>query len=316
MTSSGRFLLPWLAVVLAACGPVPQADDVQRGDPVWANASAPGEEADVESALSTTASASTTKTSATKTSATGSSTPGSSRRATTTADTASSTTARRTGDSSTATSIGSTTASTGSDTPAASSTSTSEVVTSDGSGAENGGDGGSGAGVEGSLESQSGEQVFGREGPLVRYSVTIEAGIGVDLDSTVAEIDRILGDERSWIGFGDVRLQRVAPDGDGLSIKIASPSTVDQGCLPLRTLGRLSCRQGSTVWLNVDRWQGAVAHWTADLAEYRAYLINHEVGHYLGRGHQSCPGEGQPAPVMQQQSKSLGGCLGNGWPSP
>ena len=52
------------------------------------------------------------------------------------------------------------------------------------------------------------------------------------------------------------------------------------------------------------------------LRDYRHLVVNHETGHWLGRAHRGCPGQGQAAPVMMQQSKALDGCRFNAWPRP
>jgi hypothetical protein len=43
-------------------------------------------------------------------------------------------------------------------------------------------------------------------------------------------------------------------------------------------------------------------------------MVNHEVGHVLGRGHAFCPAAGAPAPVMVQQTKGVAPCRPNPWP--
>jgi hypothetical protein len=66
--------------------------------------------------------------------------------------------------------------------------------------------------------------------------------------------------------------------------------------------------------INLDRWTRAVPGFRGDVGLYRQYVINHEVGHQLGYGHQACPRPGALAPVMQQQTLGLNGCRANGWP--
>jgi hypothetical protein len=72
------------------------------------------------------------------------------------------------------------------------------------------------------------------------------------------------------------------------------------------------------VVINNDRWLYASTAWNnqgGSLEEYRSMVINHETGHWLGFNHSYCPGTGQPAPVMQQQSIDLQGCVFNPWPT-
>ena len=78
-----------------------------------------------------------------------------------------------------------------------------------------------------------------------------------------------------------------------------------------------SCRVGNAVIINQTRWLHASDSWNSaggSLDSYRHYVVNHETGHWLGFGHAFCPGAGQLAPVMQQQSKGLQGCRHNTWP--
>lgn len=153
------------------------------------------------------------------------------------------------------------------------------------------------------------------EGVLRTYAVRVEDGIGVDAEEAAEEIAAVLADERGWQGPADVVFHRVADPAEAeFTISIGSPPTVDELCLPAKTGGLWSCRIGPEVALNSDRWLHATPTYD-DLAEYRAYMINHEVGHFLGHGHASCPAEGAPAPVMLQQSIDLQGCTPNAWPA-
>ncbi len=167
------------------------------------------------------------------------------------------------------------------------------------------------------LPALGGGDQFGTGGALIRYSVEVEAAAGHHPEDVARIVDEILGDPRSWAANGEARFQRVSVDRADLRIKLATPATTDRLCLPFRTGGQLSCNvEDVRIVFNLNRWEGAVSHWTASLDEYRGYLVNHEVGHSLDYVHVPCPAPGQPAPVMMQQSKSLGGCLPNPWPYP
>jgi hypothetical protein len=148
----------------------------------------------------------------------------------------------------------------------------------------------------------------------MRYEVRVENGVGQVPATFAAVVDSTLGDRRSWTAGGKWSFQRISSGRPDFVVTLASPKTVDRLCYPLDTAGYTSCRVGNTVVVNLARWQLAVPDFKGDLATYRLYVINHEVGHRLGHGHMACPGSGQLAPVMQQQTLGLKGCQPNPWP--
>lgn len=152
-----------------------------------------------------------------------------------------------------------------------------------------------------------------------RYQVRVETSTGIDADQAAREVQSILDDPRGWVSTRHAPTAgnsfQLVPAGSGadLVVTIAAPGTVDALC-PLDTEGVWSCDDGHHVLINSDRWLYRTPVYSST-ATYRAYMVNHEVGHYLGLGHSPCPGAGRPAPVMMQQSKGLHGCRPNAWPT-
>jgi hypothetical protein len=152
-------------------------------------------------------------------------------------------------------------------------------------------------------------------GTVRTVRVEVEDGLAVDGAAFAATVMATLNDPRGWGADGSVSFART--DGDAeLRVLLASPDTVDALCAPLRTGGEVSCGREGRATLNLRRWvQGALKD-AQDKVAYRQYLVNHEVGHLLGHGHERCPGAGQRAPLMQQQSYTAAPCTPNAWPFP
>jgi len=166
--------------------------------------------------------------------------------------------------------------------------------------------------------------VLGTSGPLRRFRVAVEQGSNEDVTEFAEQVVATLGDPRSWIGGGQVRLQMVAGnDHADFTIFLATRDTAGQLCERGGTNIRIggvpytSCRATGQAIINLDRWRLSAKPYLyakIPLATYRQYVINHEVGHELGHHHENCPRAGGPAPVMVQQTLTTRGCRPYPWP--
>lgn len=147
----------------------------------------------------------------------------------------------------------------------------------------------------------------------VSYTVSSKGALYTSLNEFKLLANQTLNDTRGWSRM-NVKFTEVASGGmfNLILSEAAQLPSFSSGCS-----AEYSCRVGPSIIINQDRWGGATSSWNTaggSLRDYRHMVINHEVGHWLGHGHSSCSGAGQPAAVMQQQSIDLQGCSFNPWP--
>ncbi|MGW6460970.1 DUF3152 domain-containing protein [Streptomyces sp. NPDC055078] len=180
--------------------------------------------------------------------------------------------------------------------------------------------------ADGSFEVVPGFARAPGKGTRIPYRVDIEKGLGMDGALFAEAVQRTLNDNRSWANNGAQTFERISSGEPKFVITLASPGTTHIWCEKsgLNTADdNVSCDSAATdrVMVNAFRWaQGSETYGPKAMYAYRQMLINHEVGHRLGHGHVNCRTEGEPAPVMQQQTKSLDidgvTCLPNPWAYP
>ena len=151
-------------------------------------------------------------------------------------------------------------------------------------------------------------------------AINLGAGLAVAEKRTLIIDMDPQGNATSGLGIDRASIKNSVYDvivGDAdVVVTLASPATSARMCAPLDTRGTLSCRNGDDVVLTHHRWVHGADAYGGDRTSYRQYLVSHEVGHALGNSHLPCPGPGQLAPTMMQQTKGVEQCVPQPWPYP
>lgn len=150
------------------------------------------------------------------------------------------------------------------------------------------------------------------------YCVASKGEVG-DLTEFSDTVFSTLNDPRGWPRAGAVFQEADGTDPNACSMTLTLAAADQMTSFSTECSDEYSCRVGNDVIINIDRWSNATEGWLqagGTVERYRTMVINHEVGHRLGHldNELTCPAVNQPAPLMQQQSMDLLGCVPNEWP--
>ena len=98
------------------------------------------------------------------------------------------------------------------------------------------------------------------------------AARAVRLENQRGQVDQMNRRMNRWLGAAALAVSLLATGCDD------APDTTDARCAPLETNGEVSCRNGEDVMINLRRWLEGAAPSGLSLADYRTYVVNHEVG--------------------------------------
>jgi len=141
----------------------------------------------------------------------------------------------------------------------------------------------------------------------IRYTTKVDSDVDYNPTIFADEVAVYLADPNGWVSEGYTFVRSAPAD---VEIHLSSPQTLaTNGCRD----GTLSCAElnGRHMHLNSIRWTRGAPPSKLDLKDYRQYMVTHEMGHILGHDHVKCPGRGQPAPLMMQQTLGIGVCSPN-----
>lgn len=150
-------------------------------------------------------------------------------------------------------------------------------------------------------------------------STVVDPGVKFSSKKFYDIVFKVLNDPEGWKSIDKIDFKFVEPSilekmpvKNKIPIRLSSNNTIVKEC-GFSELEKLSCCNMNTkeVWLNYYRWINGAKPSKLSLNHYRSYMINHEVGHALGRLHAKCPCDNCSAPIMMQHTVSIGKCSPN-----
>ena len=162
----------------------------------------------------------------------------------------------------------------------------------------------------------------------VFINISVDSNVDQDESKFIDEVKKILMDKRGWSskGYNFVFVSKSVFEKIHVSgkkslkfrLRLSQNRTIVNEC-QFDENEKLSCYNPTinppNVLINDFRWKNGSKQSKLLLKDYHVYVINHEVGHALGRGHVAkCSCESCYVPVMMQQTISIGKCKPNPWP--
>lgn len=147
---------------------------------------------------------------------------------------------------------------------------------------------------------------------ILNYSVYFDENLRLRRDPIIQKIILVLEDKRGWRRLGYNFRYSPSRSVVDFEIHFVEQSYIERVC----HFTGLSCAdlRDNKIYINVNRWRRGSKRSLLDLDSYRTYVINHEIGHILGRGHNKPGRKGSKVSVMVQQTLGIGECKPNPWP--
>jgi hypothetical protein len=133
------------------------------------------------------------------------------------------------------------------------------------------------------------------------------------------EIYRILNDPRGWSSFGYSFLPVLNVSQADIIISKESPANMERRFTDpelhgLSVTTRYLDDTPTDIWINSKNWNSVPPDFVGSKSLYHEYVIQHEIGHALGLGHEEPIHTYTTCPVMYQQTKGTRGiCASNPW---
>lgn len=147
----------------------------------------------------------------------------------------------------------------------------------------------------------------------LKYKIGFADGLKLQKGRVIKKIRETLNDKRGWRRMGYTFQEN---ETDNFNFDFVIYFTTNNYIEKVCNFTGLSCADTSSniIYINTENWRRGSKLSGLNKDDYRTYIINHEVGHLLGRDHSTCGKGGTRVPVMVQQTLGIGNCKPNPWP--